>query len=153
MKFGGGAGPLDMEIVAVVKDSHHSGVKEEPKPFVYIPYEQEKNIGALTYYVRTSQDPAMLATAVRGVVSELDSSLPVDSVRSFQEQINRQLASDWLIACLAEIFGALAALLAAIAIYGLLPYAVTQRTLEIGMRMALGADAGRVGQMVLKDVS
>src|SRR5712692_9446824 len=153
MKFGGPSRPLDMEIVAIVKDSHHSGVKEEPKPFVYIPYAQEENIGALTYYVRTSQDPEALATAVRGVVSELDSSLPIDSVRSFQDQINRQLASDWLIASLAEIFGALAALLAAIGIYGLLAYAVTQRTREIGVRMALGADTGKVGQMILNDVS
>ncbi len=86
MKFGGGSGPLDMEIVAVVKDSRHSGVKEEPKPFVYIPYAQEKNVGALTYYVRTSQDPTALAAAVRSIVSELDSSLPIDSVRSFQDE-------------------------------------------------------------------
>ena len=153
MKFGGPSRPLDMEIVAIVKDSHHSGVKEEPKPFVYIPYAQEENIGALTYYVRTTQDPTALATAVRSVVSELDSSLPIDGVRSFQDQINRQLASDWLIASLAEIFGALAALLAAIGIYGLLAYAVTQRTREIGVRMALGADTGKVGQMILNDVS
>ena len=153
MKFGGGTDPLDMEIVAVVKDSHHSGVKEEPRPFVYIPYAQEKNVGALTYYVRTSQDPTALATAVHGVVSELDSSLPIDSVRTFDNQINRQLASDWLIASLAEIFGALAALLAAIGIYGLLAYAVTQRTREIGVRMALGADTGKVGRMILNDVS
>jgi predicted permease len=153
MKFGGGSDPLDMEIVAVAKDSHHSGVKEEHAPFVYIPYAQEKNVGELTYYVRTSQDPTALATAVHGVVSELDSSLPVDSVRSFEQQINRQLASDWLIASLAEIFGALAALLAAIGIYGLLAYAVTQRTREIGVRMALGADTGKVGRMILNDVS
>jgi predicted permease len=153
MKFGGPSRPLDMEIVAVVKDSHHSGVKEERKPFVYIPYAQEENIAALTYYVRTSQDPTALATAVRGIVSDLDSSLPIDTVRSFDDQINRQLAGDWLIASLAEIFGALAALLAAIGIYGLLAYAVTQRTREIGVRMALGADTGKVGRMILNDVS
>jgi predicted permease len=153
VRFGHSSDPPDMEIVAIVKDSHHNGVKEDPKAFVYIPYAQEKSVGALTYYVRTSQDPAALAASVRGAVGELDASLPVDGVRSFEEEINRQLASDWLIASLAEIFGALATLLAAIGIYGLLAYAVTQRTKEIGVRMALGADTGTVARMILKDVS
>jgi predicted permease len=153
MKFGGGPEPLDMEIVAIVKDSHHSGVIEDPKPFVYVPYAQEKNVGELAYYVRTSQDPRALAASVRGVAGELDSTLPLDEVRSFEEQINQQLASNWLIATLAEIFGALAAVLAAIGIYGLLAFAVTQRTREIGVRMALGADAGTVGRIILRDAS
>jgi predicted permease len=153
MKFGGGTGPLDMEIVAVVKDSHHSGVKEEVRSFVYIPYVQEKNVGALTFYVRTSQDPVTLAATVRNIVGQLDSSLPLDDVRSFEQQIDRQLAGDRLIATLAGIFAALAALLASIGIYGLLAYTVTQRTQEIGVRMALGAGAQRVGSMILKDVA
>src|SRR5260370_1099963 len=119
MRFGGPAHPLDMEIFAGGRGSHHSGVKEEPKSFVYIPYAQEKNVGALTYYVRTPQDPTALATAVRGIVSELDSSLPIDSVRSFDDQINRQLASDWLMASLAEIFVPLPALLAPFGLYDL----------------------------------
>ena len=67
MKFGSGSDPLDIEIVAVVKNSHHDGVKEEIRPFVYIPYAQEQNIGSLNYYVRTSQDPIALAASVRDV--------------------------------------------------------------------------------------
>jgi predicted permease len=145
--------PPDMEIVAVVKNSHHEGVKdEEIKPFVYVPYDQDPNIGRLTYYVRTSQDPTLISNSVRSVVNELDSSLPINAMRTFEAQVDRQLANDRLIATLSEIFGGLAALLAAIGIYGLLAYGVTQRTREIGIRMALGAEAGNVGRMILTEM-
>jgi predicted permease len=153
MKFGGRSGPLNMEIVGVVKDSHHSGVKEQIQPFVYVPYSQEKNIGALTFYVRSAQDPVAVATSVRHAVSELDSSLPVADLRTFERQIDRQFATDRLIAALAGIFGALSAVLAAIGIYGLLAYTVAQRTREIGIRMALGADARLIVALLLKDVA
>jgi predicted permease len=146
--------PPDMEIVAVVKDSHHNGVKdEEVKPFVYAPYAQEAFGGRLTYYIRTTQDPSQLSNSVRTVVNDLDASLPVTGLRTFEAQIDRQLANDRLIATLSEIFGGLAALLAAIGIYGLLAYGVTQRTREIGIRMALGADTGNVGRMILTEMS
>lgn len=146
--------PPDMEIVAVVKNSHHDGVKdEEIKPFVYAPYAQEANGGRLTYYIRTAQDPTQLSNSVRSVVSQLDASLPITGLRTFEAQIERQLANDRLIATLSEIFGGLAALLAAIGIYGLLSFGVTQRIREIGIRMALGADAANVGKMILFEMS
>ena len=146
--------PPDIEIVAVVKNSHHEGVKDEQiKPFVYVPYDQDTNIGQLTYYVRTSQDPTLISSSVRSVVNDLDSSLPVTGMRTFEAQIDRQLANDRLIAYLSEIFGGLAALLAAIGIYGLLSYGVTQRTREIGVRMALGADVKNIGRMILSEMS
>jgi putative ABC transport system permease protein len=153
MKIGGGKDPLDREIVGIVKDSHHSGVKEQLKPFFYIPYTQERAITSLTYYVRTSGDPVALASSVRSVVAELDSSLPIFGAKSFEEQIDQQLSSSKLVAFLALTFGSLAALLAAMGIYALLAFSVTQRTREIGVRMALGAEPKRVGWMVLKDVA
>jgi putative ABC transport system permease protein len=153
MKFGAGNDPLNMEIVGIVKDSHHSGVNEPPRPFLYIPYAQGKGITSLTYYVRTSGDPGALASSARSAVSELDSSLPLYDVRSFEDQIDQRLSPSKLVAFLALTFGALAALLAAMGIYALLAYSVTQRTREIGVRMALGAEPKRVGWMMLGDVA
>ncbi len=144
---------MNLEIVGVVQNSHHSDVKEVPKAFVYEPYAQEKDSNSLTFYVRTSGDPVALADSVRKSVSELDASLPIYDVRSFEEQIDQQLSSSRLVAVLAMVFGGLAAVLAAMGIYGLLAYTVTQRTREIGVRMALGAEPGRVGRMILGEVT
>jgi putative ABC transport system permease protein len=153
MKFGGGLGPLDTQIVGVVRDSHHSDINEKVRPFIYTPYTQARGLSSLTYYLRTSNDPAALATTVRGTVTELDASLPVYGVRTFEEQINERLSSSRLLAVLALAFGSLAALLAAMGIYALLAYTVAQRTRDIGVRMALGAAPKRVALLILSDIA
>jgi predicted permease len=152
IRLGSGDTPPDIEIVGVVGDSRHGSVKEKSRPFFYLPYVQQKTIGALTYYIRTANDPAALATSVRQVVGGLDASLPIYDVRTFEEQIGQQISGDTLVAFLALAFGALAAVLAAMGIYGLLAYSVTQRTREIGLRMALGAEPKRLGWMLFAEV-
>jgi putative ABC transport system permease protein len=153
MKFGAGTDPLNIEIVGVVKDSLHSDLREKPKAFAYVPYDQEKSIRSLTYYVRTANDPENMASSVRQVVNELDASLPIYDVRTFEGQIDQSLSGAKLVAFLALAFGILAAVLAAMGIYGLLAYMVTQRMKEIGVRMALGAAPKRVGWMLCGEVA
>ncbi|HSE98796.1 MAG TPA: ABC transporter permease, partial [Blastocatellia bacterium] len=149
MRYGGGNRPLDIEIVGVVKDSRHTSVRREVSNFVYNPYTQNPNLGELTFYVRTTLEPESLANTLRGQVSGLDANLPVYDLRTLTQQIEQSIFGDRLMAVLSAVFGVLAALLAAIGIYGVMAYSVTQRTQEIGIRMALGARQSDVLKLIV----
>jgi len=144
---------FDYEIVGVVRDGKSASMRDEPKPFVYVPFMQDESVGGLTYYVRSSVKSDSFGAELRAAVARIDPTLPVTGLKTMRAQIGESLFVERMVATLSAAFGLLATLLAAIGLYGVTTYAVAERTREIGLRVALGADRRSVLTMVLKDVA
>jgi predicted permease len=143
---------FDIEIVGVVGDTKHQQLRADILPTVYRPFFQDEDhpqAGFMQYYVRTWQAPEAAETTLRHAVQQTSPKLVIDTMRTMDEQIGDNISNDRLVAMLALSFGFLATVLAAIGLYGVLAYVTAQRTREIGIRIALGADRGDVLRMVI----
>ncbi len=152
-------GEQPREIVGVVGDTRLSQAQRTAGPMIYVPHvQQTKNwLGPnwdsramMVFTLRTAGDPLRMTNAVRGAVAEVDPSKPAGNIRTVEQPPRGQVSTRRVYVMLLTIFGVVAAVLAAVGIYGVMAYAMTQRTREIGIRMALGASSGSVIRLVVR---
>jgi predicted permease len=153
--FGIGKEKTDIEIVGVAKTARYNSLKREVPPVIYTSYLQAANgrsMAQVFFELRTAGDPLALADQVRRIVHEVSPRVPVADLTTQSRQIDATISQERIFAQLCTCFGALALVMACVGLYGTMAYAVSRRTSEIGIRMALGAERRRIIWMVLRQV-
>jgi putative ABC transport system permease protein len=152
----GSGGPLEIEIVGVVRDTNTMSIREAQSPAYYIPFDQfvaaERQLRRASFFIRSPALPSTLERDIRSVVHAIAPNVPVFNLKTMTERVNESVYTERFSALLAVLFGALAAVLAGVGLYGVVAYSVARRTPEIGIRMALGALPSQVLRLVMKEV-
>ena len=142
-------GNTPVEVIGVAADSRQVSLRDDQEPFYYRPLSQLYESG-VTLHVQTAGDPAAMVGSVRRTVQRLEPTLPLSNVRTMTQQLDTSLAPERIMATLVTIFGSLAAVLAMIGVYGVIAYSVAQRTHEIGVRVALGAEHRTIFGLIVR---
>jgi predicted permease len=140
-----------VRIVGICADTRYMNLRDAPPPQFFMPYAQQPEVGGMTYAIRTRVAPAELIPALRRVVQLEDRDLPIVDVRTQREQIDANMQMERTFAAMTSGFGVLALALACVGIYGIMAYTVANRRIEIGIRLALGAQPRQVRGMILKE--
>jgi ABC-type lipoprotein release transport system permease subunit len=149
-RFQAGGQDQELTVVGVVKNPRMNDLRSEPRPIIFLPLAQSPgNLRGLQ--VRTDGDPATVAAQIRHIIRRVNTNLAVNQMITLHEQVERSLVRERLIATLFGVFGVLALVLVCVGLYGVLSQSVAQRTAEIGLRVALGADQPRVRWLILRE--
>jgi ABC-type antimicrobial peptide transport system permease subunit len=144
---------MQFEIVGVAKNARYHSLKEDLPAVAYVPYTHDpRQMGQLTFELRAAGDPMALAGAAREAVRQADSRIPVTNLKTQEAVIGQTIGQERTFATLCTAFALLAVAIACVGLYGTMAYSVARRTNEVGLRMALGADPGRLIWMVLREV-